>query len=254
MSLVGPRPLFTRYRPFYTSTERRRHLVRPGITGLAQVSGRNSVLWEDRLVLDVEYVDRASLRLDADIIRRTLRQVLASDGVSVIAGDSGPPLDRARALPESDAVRLAPFCAEDIPTRVAWVADSRTREHMQWPQAVTVESTSAWFERSRRDPARLDITAWDRDGRRVGMAGLKEVAPGRAEFYVFVDPAATGRGFGSEISGLLIRWALDTRRFDQICLTVDKRNTAALTIYQRLGLAVTKESDERVWMEVHAHG
>jgi lipopolysaccharide/colanic/teichoic acid biosynthesis glycosyltransferase len=65
MALVGPRPLYPRYLPFYSPNERRRHLVRPGITGLAQVSGRNEVRWDQRFELDVAYVDRRSLRLDA---------------------------------------------------------------------------------------------------------------------------------------------------------------------------------------------
>jgi lipopolysaccharide/colanic/teichoic acid biosynthesis glycosyltransferase len=80
MSVVGPRPLLPKYDTWYTATELRRFDVRPGITGLAQIAGRNTVGWGTRLSLDVEYVDRCSLWLDATIIVRTIRVVFAREG------------------------------------------------------------------------------------------------------------------------------------------------------------------------------
>jgi lipopolysaccharide/colanic/teichoic acid biosynthesis glycosyltransferase len=82
MSLVGPRPLLVSYLDRYTPLQARRHEVRPGVTGLAQVSGRNSVDWDERLQLDVEYVDRRSLALDLWILWRTVAVVIRRDGVS----------------------------------------------------------------------------------------------------------------------------------------------------------------------------
>jgi lipopolysaccharide/colanic/teichoic acid biosynthesis glycosyltransferase len=82
MSIVGPRPLLVSYLSRYTPEQARRHEVRPGITGLAQVSGRNTVEWERRFDLDVEYVDRRSLRLDAWILVRTVRTALGRSGIS----------------------------------------------------------------------------------------------------------------------------------------------------------------------------
>lgn len=82
MSLVGPRPLLVEYLPRYTPEQARRHEVRPGVTGLAQVSGRNGLSWEDKFALDVEYVDRRSLRLDLSILVRTVRSVLRRQGIS----------------------------------------------------------------------------------------------------------------------------------------------------------------------------
>jgi lipopolysaccharide/colanic/teichoic acid biosynthesis glycosyltransferase len=82
MSLVGPRPLLSRYLPRYSARHRRRHDVRPGITGLAQVSGRNAITWAEKLDLDVEYVERCSPSLDARILWRTLRSVLRHEGIS----------------------------------------------------------------------------------------------------------------------------------------------------------------------------
>lgn len=82
MSLVGPRPLLVQYLDRYTPEQARRHEVRPGVTGLAQVSGRNAISWSEKFAKDVEYVDRRSLRLDAQIVWRTLAQVWRRDGIS----------------------------------------------------------------------------------------------------------------------------------------------------------------------------
>lgn len=82
MSLVGPRPLLMQYLPLYTPRQARRHEVRPGVTGLAQARGRNALSWKEKFELDVEYVDRRSLRLDLQILAETVRSVLRRDGVS----------------------------------------------------------------------------------------------------------------------------------------------------------------------------
>ena len=82
MSLVGPRPLLVQYLDRYTETQARRHEVRPGLTGLAQVSGRNAISWEERLRLDVDYVDRHTLGLDLRILLATVRAVSSRHGIS----------------------------------------------------------------------------------------------------------------------------------------------------------------------------
>jgi lipopolysaccharide/colanic/teichoic acid biosynthesis glycosyltransferase len=82
MSLVGPRPLLMEYLPLYTTEQARRHEVRPGITGWAQVNGRNALSWEDRFKLDVWYVDHRTLWLDLRILWLTVRKVLAREGIS----------------------------------------------------------------------------------------------------------------------------------------------------------------------------
>ncbi len=82
MSVVGPRPLLMQYLDRYTPEQARRHEVRPGLTGLAQVSGRNAISWEEKFAHDVEYVDAHSLALDLRIILRTALQVLRRDGIS----------------------------------------------------------------------------------------------------------------------------------------------------------------------------
>jgi lipopolysaccharide/colanic/teichoic acid biosynthesis glycosyltransferase len=87
MSLVGPRPLLMEYLPLYTTEQARRHEVRPGITGWAQVNGRNAISWADKFALDVWYVNHRSLWLDVQILWRTVRKVLVRDGISA-AGEA----------------------------------------------------------------------------------------------------------------------------------------------------------------------
>ncbi|MHA6967263.1 sugar transferase [Glutamicibacter bergerei] len=82
MSFVGPRPLLVEYMDYYTSEQSGRHLVRPGITGLAQVSGRNSISWGKKLSFDVEYVQRRNFLLDLEIIFGTVKTVFRRDGIT----------------------------------------------------------------------------------------------------------------------------------------------------------------------------
>lgn len=96
MSIIGPRPLLPQYLPYYTEEERLRHAVRPGITGLAQVNGRNFLDWDPRLKLDVEYIRTLSLKLDLKILIKTIYKVLASKDIATDATKVQPYLDELR--------------------------------------------------------------------------------------------------------------------------------------------------------------
>lgn len=87
MSLVGPRPLLMEYLPLYSPEQARRHEVRPGVTGWAQVNGRNAISWDEKFALDVWYVDNQSIWLDLKIIWFTIRKVIKRDGISA-AGEA----------------------------------------------------------------------------------------------------------------------------------------------------------------------
>jgi lipopolysaccharide/colanic/teichoic acid biosynthesis glycosyltransferase len=82
MSLVGPRPLLMDYLPLYNTEQARRHEVRPGITGWAQINGRNAISWSEKFKLDVWYVDNKSLWLDLKVLFLTVKKVLVKDGIS----------------------------------------------------------------------------------------------------------------------------------------------------------------------------
>ena len=94
MSLVGPRPLLMEYLPLFTSYQARRHEVRPGITGWAQVNGRNSITWEEKFKLDVWYVDNQSLRLDFKILFMTLKRVIFRSGINAVGEVTMPKFSR----------------------------------------------------------------------------------------------------------------------------------------------------------------
>ncbi|MEM0962264.1 MAG: sugar transferase [Bacteroidota bacterium] len=103
MSLVGPRPLLDRYLDRYTPEQARRHEVRPGITGWAQVNGRNALSWDEKLALDAEYVERVSFGLDVRILLRTVRHVVLREGITA-EGDATMPEFRGSAPSEDAAV------------------------------------------------------------------------------------------------------------------------------------------------------
>ena len=100
LSLVGPRPLLPEYLPLYSAAQARRHDVRPGLTGWAQVNGRNAISWEEKFAYDVWYVDNLSWRLDMNILWRTAGRVLRGSGITApgqattvaFRGTSAPPL------------------------------------------------------------------------------------------------------------------------------------------------------------------
>jgi lipopolysaccharide/colanic/teichoic acid biosynthesis glycosyltransferase len=103
MSLIGPRPLLMQYLPLYSKEQWRRHLVRPGVTGWAQVNGRNALGWDEKFELDVWYVDHHNLWVDLKILFLTIKSVIGREGISA-AGEAtmpaftGPPTGQERAL------------------------------------------------------------------------------------------------------------------------------------------------------------
>ena len=82
MSIIGPRPLLVDYLPLYNEEQKKRHLVRPGITGWAQVNGRNAISWEEKFSLDVYYVQQQSFSLDCKIFFKTITNIIKAEGIS----------------------------------------------------------------------------------------------------------------------------------------------------------------------------
>jgi len=83
MSLIGPRPLRVHYLPYYTQKESIRHSIRPGITGLAQVSGRNLLSWDEKLLLDIKYVDTMSFKTDSIILFKTIKKIFVTNNIEL---------------------------------------------------------------------------------------------------------------------------------------------------------------------------
>ena len=99
MSIVGPRPLLVKYLPRYNATQRRRHEVRPGLTGLAQVNGRNAITWEEKFRLDVEYVDHITFSGDIKILLTTVAKIFKREGIS---SDTSATMEEFMGEPESE--------------------------------------------------------------------------------------------------------------------------------------------------------
>lgn len=105
MSIIGPRPLLVRYLPAYTETERHRHDVRPGLSGLAQVNGRNLVKWDQRLAYDVEYVNKITFIGDLKIVLSTIKKVFAHEDVAVNTDEVESYLDIEREVVKNNGIR-----------------------------------------------------------------------------------------------------------------------------------------------------
>jgi len=108
MSLVGPRPLLIEYLPRYSARQARRHEVRPGLTGLAQVSGRNALTWEEKFEWDVRYVETRSFWLDLKILVRTLKAVFFREGISAVGDATMPEFNPSSNIPMPPGSPAAP--------------------------------------------------------------------------------------------------------------------------------------------------
>jgi lipopolysaccharide/colanic/teichoic acid biosynthesis glycosyltransferase/RimJ/RimL family protein N-acetyltransferase len=250
MALVGPRPLYPDYLPFYSRRERLRHTVRPGITGAAQVEGRNLLLWTDRLELDARYAEDLSLRADFLILAKTFVRVSGGDGVAVVAGESGEPLHVARSYPTHHGFTMRRFEYADIPHRVRWMHDARIRRHMNLPENVSEDSTTSWLRNARTTPGRHDftVTAVGSD-RPVAMLGLTPTPHTLPELYIFVDPDRLGQGVGSAAMSIVIAW-MGRTGLPGCRLTVAASNVAAVALYRRIGFAVVGDpTSARLQME-----
>ena len=258
MSLVGPRPLLPEYLAIYTPEHARRHELRPGITGWAQVQGRQSISFSRRLELDVWYVDHFSLRLDIRILLMTIRDVLHGRGVlpgqdidevddlDLIAGLSaatGPErgarrhrLDGLRGYsmrpPESrDVDDLLPIKNDP---EIAALLVGTTRP---WSRA----SLQNWVEhhRTARDEAFFVIA--DPADRPVGYAALYRIdrAAGNAEFGILLgDKLVWGKGIGSRVTRFMVEYGFDVLDLRRVFLEVLETNARAKRVYDKLGFTV----------------
>ncbi len=253
MSLVGPRPLLVEYLPHYRERERIRHLVRPGITGAAQIAGRNGLLWDERLKLDADYAEFGTLRDDVRIVGATLKSVLTSVGVSVIAGDSGERLDVVRSYPSDGDYALRRLELQDAATRVSWFHDARISAYMSVPQDVTEEGTREWIVASRLQRTRKDLVLYETvSGRVRAMLGVRSHNhPDLVEVHILVDPDRKGQGLGTIAMGLLLAWLRQQKELRGCWLTVHPENEPALRLYERLGFVrVSLVAPDRLKMEL----
>lgn len=223
MSLVGPRPLLTRYRPHYSTRERTREDVRPGITGLAQVRGRNHLAWDERLETDARYVESLSLRGDLRILADTVRAVFASRGVEEDARAVMQDLDVERRI---EVRRLGPA---DAPALVELHHAAFEAGELQTTIFVAhgVADYYADILAESREHRALGAFA---GGRLVGYAHVREHAEHSHLNQIATHPRVRGRGVGQR---LFEAWASDARA-KVLSLDVSEGGLAA-SWYRRRG-------------------
>lgn len=237
MSLVGPRPLLPEYLPFYWDNERARHTVRPGITGAAQVQGRNNLGWDDRLAIDAEYAQNYTLLDDVRIIGKTIWKVMKSADVSV-PGDGAEFLHVHRSYPRDENYFLRRFERRDIPLRVEWFNHPSTLTFMRFPTEITHESTNQWLSSARKDPLRGDfVICRNATDRPLAVVGYRFSNPDELPvIYVTVDPDSHGRGIGGTAMKLLFDHMKDNLKLDGAAGEFFRENQATFRLNKRLGM------------------
>lgn len=232
MSLVGPRPLRMKYENRYSDAQRRRSSVRPGLTGLAQVSGRNALSWDDRLDLDLEYIDSQSLIGDLRILFRTVAKVLRREGVQA---EGQATMSEFFGPTRIDGMTLRPLAEGDLDTRVEWLSDPAVRDGITidfWPGR---EEMRRWFAVAQADRARADFVCVDlREDTPLAMAGWLTEDDTVGSLYIYVGPSAQGRGIGRRTMQILEARARETG-LKELRLETKVGNEAAQKMYRRLG-------------------
>lgn len=238
MSIVGPRPLRWEYLSRYSDEQALRHTVRPGLTGLAQVAGRNRLSWDDRLQLDIQYIRGRSLRLDLWILIQTLIKVVQRDGV---AADGQATMSEFFGPHTIDGLSLRDLTEADLPTRVDWMRNPAIRSGITiefWPDIAEMRH---WFSRTTLDPTRVDLVAFDTSTNEIkAMLGLVDISNNAASLYIFVDPMGHSKGVGRKSMQLLFTEAR-SRGIQYLKLETKVGNRPAQKLYLSLGFSVTTE-------------
>lgn len=236
MALVGPRPLLVEYLPHYKESERARHSVRPGITGAAQVAGRNSLSWEERLSIDAHYGRNSRLRDDVSILVRTLSNVMVSKNVTADLPQTGVLLSNLRG-DDANRVVLRGLECDDLEVRVKWFNDPRMTPTMVFPDRITLEGTRRWFEGLRGNPTREDFSLVDSEsGAVLAFVGYRSM--GDLEFpeiYLAVDPDRHGQGLGTEAVRLVVAKMQLKTHIRGAVAEMYRSNTAVIRAFEKCG-------------------
>lgn len=231
MSLVGPRPLRMEYLPRYDRRQVRRHEVRPGVTGLAQVSGRNALSWADRLELDVQYVESRTMRMDVAIVRSTIGDVLRRQGVQ---GDGLSAMSAFMGTADDSGLTETPLAERWLPLRVAWLSDPAVSRGVTLTFAPDIDATRRWWAVVAQDSTRRDWVYLDPSGDPVAMCGFAGVGGCDLSLYLYVDPGRHGQGYGRRaLHKMIVRAeSLGARR---LRLEVKSANGPAVALYRGMG-------------------
>ena len=238
MAVVGPRPLLVEYLPYYTDEEFHRHDVRPGLTGWAQVNGRNSTNWDERLQQDIYYVKNISFLLDAKIIFMTAFKVIKCSDILVGKQIPAGRLDNARKMRsslKSNIVTIRKFEEKDIPNKIKWINDSANNQYLHYDIPLNEVKTRTWFIENQNRKDRYDAVI-ECDGIPVGIIGLLSIENGKAEYYITMGESKyKGKGVAKQASILLLDYGFNVLRLNEIYLYTEVDNIAAQKLFEKCG-------------------
>ncbi|MDO5721848.1 MAG: GNAT family N-acetyltransferase [Actinomycetaceae bacterium] len=245
MSLVGPRPLRTFYMDLYSPRQHLRHSVRPGLTGLAQVSGRNSLTWDERFELDLKYARNITFSQDLQIMLKTITTVLKRNDITdsknaTMSAFTGPTYS-------VDQYSLRRLRECDLQTRVDWMRDERVSQGITLNYEPTIEGMRKWFEGIQKNASRRDFVIVDGADEVVAMVGFTGICDFGAKLYIFVDPNRQGSGLGTIAMRILEKYGYH-QLWDHLKLETKVGNSRQVNFYQRLGYVVEGERNDKILM------
>lgn len=243
MSFVGPRPLLTEYIPYYKEDERVRHSVRPGLTGWAQVNGRNASGWDQRLEQDIYYVNNISLVLDIKILFKTVYKVLKRSDILVGKEIKAGKLYDRRALRKSGNLRLRKFTEYDVKNKVKWINDEKNNKYLHYDLPLKEDKTLMWYKKVKNSTDRLDCII-EYDFNPVGLIGLLDIKNKRAEYYVTLgEDKYKGKKIAKKSSLLLFDYANKEFGIEEIYAYTEVDNLAAQKLFDSVGFVKSEKID-----------
>lgn len=232
MALIGPRPLLPEYLPYYTERERLRHAVRPGMSGWAQVNGRNNLSWEKRLEYDAYYAENLSLILDIKILFITIKNVLVSKDI-VVALDAKKNIPLNIYRQNKKMVRIEELSVQHLAFRVTLLNNDSVREYLNVGEVFTIEGTEKWFE-NKSNSNRYDCV-FIKDNTPIGMGGLVNISGEKAELYMYLNPEEQGKGYGYQSLIELCNYGFSSLGLSHIYLYTFSDNIRANRLYEKGG-------------------
>ena len=244
MSFVGPRPLAVQYLPYYTEEERRRHDVRPGLTGLAQINGRNTANWPERFGYDIDYVDHLTFKMDMSIILKTIFKVLKRGDITtrgtgkVMDFDKFRIQERERKMNSTGCtVKIRPLEKKDAYILMELNNNSKiARCVVGNPQKVTIEEQLHWMDKLDKEinTVRMMIDYVDKTVGTV-IIGNIDYDNQTGNVNIKILPEFQGKGIGTSALRLTCQYAFD--KLNLFCLTAHilSDNHASLALYEKIG-------------------
>lgn len=231
MSLVGPRPLRRDYLSRYNARQAKRHEVAPGLTGLAQIMGRNNISWDERLEYDVQYVENRSLRLDLRILWLTIARVVQRGGIE---GDGMAAMSAFMGSADTSDLNELDLDEKWLDVRVSWLRSDSVRKGVSLSFTPELAAMRGWFDQVKIDAGRRDWVYTTAEGTPVSMCGLSGIGTPDLSLYIYVNPEHQRQGYGRASMQKLIMRAESFGAY-RLHLDVKSSNFPAISLYRSLG-------------------